>query len=280
MQHRRAFTLIELLVVVAIIVALLAILLPSLNKAIAIAQRTQCMSNLHQWGTGLLSYSADNFGKLMRSPKIHGGAVHPMVAFGFHNVHSPAHGGVPHGEFAADLIDPYVGGQIDFDNRVVPRDSIWHCPVSLSNGLSNEPFQNEPPLHVWNTNNYIHFSYQYFAGVKSWQSQATHPQDIAGSSVGDSRGSNVLMTDELWYQKGFRGWQYGHGSPPSAHRVEGGAGVLPIPDSLEGIARLTIDGSVRWKDASEFDINTMGATPGVGTPENHWVNNGVAATAY
>ena len=59
----RGFTLIELLVVVAIIIALLAILLPSMGRALHAAQMTQCLSNLKQTGTGLLSAAADNYGK-------------------------------------------------------------------------------------------------------------------------------------------------------------------------------------------------------------------------
>ena len=59
---RNAFTLIELLVVVAIIVALLAILLPSLNRAVASAESAVCTSNLRQWSTISNSYLADSFG--------------------------------------------------------------------------------------------------------------------------------------------------------------------------------------------------------------------------
>lgn len=58
-NKRRAFTLIELLVVVAIIVALLAILVPSLNRAIETAKLAVCASNLHQTGNASLSYAAD-----------------------------------------------------------------------------------------------------------------------------------------------------------------------------------------------------------------------------
>ena len=54
-----AFTLIELLVVVAIIVALLAILLPSMGRAVDLAIRTQCTSNTKQQGTAFMTYAAD-----------------------------------------------------------------------------------------------------------------------------------------------------------------------------------------------------------------------------
>ena len=59
----RAFTLIELLVVIAIIVALLAILLPSLNQAMAVTEQAVCTSNQKQIGVGMQTYLADHYGR-------------------------------------------------------------------------------------------------------------------------------------------------------------------------------------------------------------------------
>lgn len=63
----RAFTLIELLVVVAIIVVLIAILLPSLGRAREQAKSTKCMANLKQNITALLMYS-DEYDRICPAP--------------------------------------------------------------------------------------------------------------------------------------------------------------------------------------------------------------------
>src|SRR5690349_5760510 len=59
-ERRRAFTLVELLVVIGIIAILVAILLPSLNKARAMALRTACLNNLRQVALMMRMYANDN----------------------------------------------------------------------------------------------------------------------------------------------------------------------------------------------------------------------------
>jgi prepilin-type N-terminal cleavage/methylation domain-containing protein/prepilin-type processing-associated H-X9-DG protein len=63
-QNRRAFTLIELLFVVAMIVVLIAVLLPVVGRARELAYRARCASNLHQILQATFSYVADNKGFL------------------------------------------------------------------------------------------------------------------------------------------------------------------------------------------------------------------------
>ena len=57
---RPAFTLIELLVVITIIVVLLALLTPAVDRAIYQAELTVCGTRLKGIATGNLAYAADN----------------------------------------------------------------------------------------------------------------------------------------------------------------------------------------------------------------------------
>jgi prepilin-type N-terminal cleavage/methylation domain-containing protein/prepilin-type processing-associated H-X9-DG protein len=59
-RRPRAFTLVELLVVIAIIAVLVAILLPSLNRARAAARKLACQSGLHQIFIVATMYANDN----------------------------------------------------------------------------------------------------------------------------------------------------------------------------------------------------------------------------
>ncbi len=54
------FTLIELLVVVSIIVVLLALLAPALDKATQAAENAACLADQHQANTGLMQYTQSN----------------------------------------------------------------------------------------------------------------------------------------------------------------------------------------------------------------------------
>ncbi len=76
-MRKKGFTLIELLVVVAIIALLIAILLPSLNRAREQAKRSTCSSNLRQIFTAMYEYSGDNKGMF---PMLPGEGTNPSVS--------------------------------------------------------------------------------------------------------------------------------------------------------------------------------------------------------
>jgi prepilin-type N-terminal cleavage/methylation domain-containing protein/prepilin-type processing-associated H-X9-DG protein len=63
MSKQEAFTLIELLVVIAIIALLMAILMPSLQKAKKETKAVVCRSRLRQWGLVWAMYTDENNGK-------------------------------------------------------------------------------------------------------------------------------------------------------------------------------------------------------------------------
>ena len=85
---RIGFTLVELLVSITIIVILLALLSPSLDRAVERAIITQCAANLDAWGTGMGLYALDNRRYLMQTARHFGHVVpYPNAPYVFATVH-------------------------------------------------------------------------------------------------------------------------------------------------------------------------------------------------
>ncbi|MBI1335884.1 MAG: prepilin-type N-terminal cleavage/methylation domain-containing protein [Phycisphaera sp.] len=121
-QRRTGFTLVELLVVVAIIAVLIAILLPSLNRARYQAKLVVCKSQMHQQCIGVTSYGTDYEGFYPEAPaqdpsvKLRGRGDLYTIASRFNHYD------------LRDSLRPYLGSQLN---------KILKCPLASDVWLDN-----------------------------------------------------------------------------------------------------------------------------------------------
>jgi len=129
-KSRLGFTLIEMLVVIAIIALLASLLMPALGRIREKAQKTACMSNLHQIGLAAQGYANDHEGYL------------------------------PYAAYSSSIrwytkLAPYAGG------GVLEKQSIWSCPSTKKNswvgyGWNYHGLGHSPQMPRLGPTSYIH----------------------------------------------------------------------------------------------------------------------------
>jgi prepilin-type N-terminal cleavage/methylation domain-containing protein/prepilin-type processing-associated H-X9-DG protein len=202
MRYARGFTLVELLVVIGIAVVLMGLLFPVIGKAREAGRRTQCASQLHQIGHGLIRYFAD-----FRSLPVKTGELEKTNPHVFKYVANPGD--------VSDLMLKYCG----------PK-TIFYCPAGFQDRTAEGwwPFQTGT----------IAVTYQFPFWLPSWLWRVEHPDyrrltssrvlaaDIlatndgvrnlieynhVGSRGGDPTGMNMLFGDgHVSWNIGTQGW--------------------------------------------------------------------------
>jgi type II secretory pathway pseudopilin PulG len=128
--HRRGWSVKELLVVIAVIILLVAMLLPSVHQAREQARRVLCANNLRQWGMALQWYRDDNDDYLPTE----GTYWQPDKPYTWFNVLPPYLGLAPYRQREG------VGTTI----RELPANHPWLCPSkNLTDAYKSETGQNQ-----------------------------------------------------------------------------------------------------------------------------------------
>ena len=245
----KGFTLIELLVVVAIIALLVAILVPSLQRAKESASRAVCASNLHSVGLSLTMYTNDEGGSYPTACKDPSGWPEVLVIYTV---------------FIDNLFDSYSGKVYE----------VFDCP-NVRPVFEYEARAHLDPNDSPYQSHWLYTGYQYLFMAKN-QSTPTGNTWHDGSLIPTSNvdpPSVPLVTDLAWggerpdgtitYEDSSWG-NINHMSPPGGFNRIGEwykAGRRWLPGmtnyhihfkTLEGSNHLYVGGHVSWVPAIEM----------------------------
>ena len=197
-SRTRGFTLIELLVVIAIISLLVAILIPSLNRAKELARRVVCASDLHQAHLALITYAQDNKGHYPMGPGTPNGPV----------VSPPDR--TDTGAFKVQMYPKYIANP---DILYCPSDDVQYPEQSRTDFGYWGSYENTAWTYL--NGEYCQIGYQYTPHLGLRPGQSAEPdilEDLQGQVIPQraEQGSSesAIMADTTKYHAGWIGSWY------------------------------------------------------------------------
>lgn len=264
------------------------------------ARRMACKAHLYQWYAAVTGFADDNDGTLMASTSwgYDGNKFTSVFANEMYldsyatsqgtgtGIDQLANQGFPEPQsvISHEALWPYLKGFNDENRRrndvlgdgIINSNSpgaddlrlrnAWSCP---SNNLDT---LDDTIMRLRDTRGYFRLRYAYYARVEFWDNLVTDPEDITANILTSSK---LLMADSIFYWSLSDFWIYNHGKFGASDHNQGQVVSQPI-DAMAGINKLFGDGSVRWKDASEFDPQLL-TIPLAAEPR---INNGYGAFMY
>lgn len=251
-RQYQAFTIIELMVVVTIIVVLLALMAPALDKAMTAAEKAVCASRLDAIGSTSAIYAMENKREyficrgrnvqLTFAPEGDDGGYSDTYGRGASDravdwLEAMSTVGLAAASPTTSL-SGLAGGLTGLATEPIhePLD-MWYCPSTKYRGF-------------WDGNNRQYWvGYQWYGGIIKWYDTAAVQRPVAQSPVNLSRskGSWVLVADRSFTVNGtfndFDGHPYWMGQPNHKSEVYIGP---------EGNNEAFVDGSVAWTGAADL----------------------------
>jgi hypothetical protein len=237
-----------MLVVIAVLMVLIAILMPTMRHTTEAARRAVCASNLHQWGVSWFAYSTANRLSIPETVTNYNGR-YPTMAW-IESTARPT-------ELSHDQIKGYLPG-VNTEDKTIGK--VWTCP-------SNREDFNLLVTTNWGLA-YVELAYSYYAGVSRFAPGLTNmPGTVTDKRLG--RGDRVFMADTLYRWWIDNSWTYNHSDQGASIHKIAGINHIGMP-TFSGINRLMGDGSVGWKGREMFNPEAMNN----GSATQAWIRGG------
>jgi prepilin-type N-terminal cleavage/methylation domain-containing protein len=247
------FTLVELLVAIAVIGILAALLLTALSQAKQTAYKTECASNLKQWGIAITMYTGDNQNRFPdlsykdSSSNLTGAHDLAWMPIYFNTTFFPSY---------------LMTNRAGFKGTVRPTTDVLYCPTDLFHRAIDA---NQPPNYQTNLIGYNYLPGRDAAGgvTYNYDSDGLGAWVTNRAKLGGPYHLAPMMADRLQYNLGNQSWTKNWNGAVVQVGVHRNRWGVPI-----GANFLYEDGRVAWQRFAwaRSAIPSIGVSPGCRSP--------------